>query len=83
MVSHFQRSNSFERVEKGNRYLMINRVLISIFELSSSDPIQSLHEMNVISTCRFVFHELWWFQHESTREVSDSNRVRVGSMCLV
>lgn len=36
-----------------------------------------VYEQNIESTAQFVYHELWWYEHASEKENSDSQKIKV------
>ena len=58
----------------------ICRFLLQTYHINSADPQIAIYEQNIIFTCQFIYHELWWFQHASEKESSDSQRLRVLEM---
>lgn len=53
---------------------------LQTYHINSADPQTAIYEQNIIFTCQFIYHELWWFQHASEKESSDSQRLRVSEM---
>lgn len=52
--------------------------LIQTYHLMAEEPEKQILEENIESTAQFIYHELWWYQHATEVESSDSQKIKVG-----